>query len=147
MEYKVYQSNAKNATKGLWYAKAVHKKTYTLPELCEHMANHNTPFSKGQIYAILGDMTKCINKLTEEGFQVSLDGLATFRVAFRSRGCADLGACALDTSLVAARHTVTPSRVDMNSRKLLSKMKFTEFRSYNVIKKADVTRPGVPGQG
>lgn len=140
MEYKVYQSNAKNATKGLWYAKAVHKKTYTLPELCEHMANHNTPFSKGQIYAILGDMTKCINKLTEEGFQVSLDGLATFRVAFRTRGSADLQNCTLENNLVAARHTVTPSRVDMNSRRLLSKMKFTEFRSYNVIKKADVTK-------
>lgn len=147
MEYKVYQSNAKNATKGLWYAKAVHKKTYTLADLCEHMANHNTPFSKGQIYAILGDMTKCINKLTEEGFQVSLDGLATFRVAFRARGCADLSGCKLDTSLVAARHTVTPSRVEMSSRKLMKEVKFTEFRSYNVIKKADVTRPGAPGQG
>lgn len=140
MEYKIYQSNAKNATKGLWYAKAVHKKTYTLADLCEHMANHNTPFSKGQIYAILGDMTKCINKLTEEGFQVSLDGLATFRVAFRTRGCADLSACKLDTSLVAARHTVTPSRVEMSSRKLMKEVKFTEFRSYNVIKKADVTK-------
>lgn len=90
MEYTIYQSKANNASKGLWYPRAKHRGVLDLDDLAEHMANHNTPFSKGQIKAILGDMTTCIHELTRLGKKVKLDNLAIFRIAIKAKGCSNV---------------------------------------------------------
>ena len=55
MRYKVYQSHANNGTKGKFYLRPVYDETVELDQLADHMASHNTPFSKGQLLAVLTD--------------------------------------------------------------------------------------------
>ena len=46
MRYKVYQSHANNGTKGKFYLRPVYDETVELDQLADHMASHNTPFSR-----------------------------------------------------------------------------------------------------
>ena len=63
LHYKVYQNNSKNTKlKGKWFARAAVIDTINLEQLSEHMANHNTPYSKGAIYGVLTDMVGCIRE-------------------------------------------------------------------------------------
>ena len=44
---------------GKYYARPVVTETIGIDELAEHMASHNTPFSKGAIKGLLTDMVSC----------------------------------------------------------------------------------------
>ena len=57
LRYRLYQDNRRNAANpGAWYARPTISQTYGLDDLAEHMAAHDTPFSKGVIYGVLTDM-------------------------------------------------------------------------------------------
>lgn len=86
MRYKVYQSHANNGTKGKFYLRPVYDETVGLDELAEHMASHNSPFSKGQLLAILTDIVGCIKELCLESKSVRIDGLGIFEARVRSKG-------------------------------------------------------------
>ena len=50
LRYRLYQDNRRNAANpGAWYARPTISQTYGLDDLAEHMAAHDTPFSKGVI--------------------------------------------------------------------------------------------------
>ena len=82
---RIYQSNRKGETNGKYYARAYYREMFDLPKLAQHMADHNTNFSRGQILAILTDMVGCIKELCLEGKKVKLDNLGIFYVALESR--------------------------------------------------------------
>jgi hypothetical protein len=56
----------------------------SLEDLANHMAEHNTPFSKGTIQGILKDMVGCIRELTLEGHVIKIDNLALFKCSVES---------------------------------------------------------------
>ena len=78
MRYKVYQSHANNGTKGKFYLRPVYDETVELDQLADHMASHNTPFSKGQLLAVLTDFVGCIKELCMDSKTVRIDGLGIF---------------------------------------------------------------------
>ena len=82
---RIYQSNRKGETNGKYYARAYYREMFDLPKLAQHMADHNTNFSRGQILAILTDMVGCIKELVLEGNAVKLDNLAIFSVGIESK--------------------------------------------------------------
>ena len=85
--YKLYQDNRRNAANpGAWYARPAAGQVYDLEDLAEHMAQHDTPFSKGVIYGVLTDMVECIQELTLQGVSVKIPDLAIFSVGFKSTG-------------------------------------------------------------
>ena len=85
--YKLYQDNRRNAANpGAWYARPAAGQVYDLDALAEHMAAHDTPFSKGVIYGVLTDMVECIQELTLQGVSVKIPDLAIFSVGFKSAG-------------------------------------------------------------
>lgn len=90
IEYKIYQSNANNATKGKYYGRVTYNEMYDLPKLAAHMASHNTSFSRGQILAILTDIVKCMRELLIDSKKVRLDNLGIFHVSIRSKGAKTL---------------------------------------------------------
>ena len=53
--------------------------------LAEHMASHNTPFSKGAIKGMITDMVSCVKELTLQGFAVKIDDLAIFSIGIRNK--------------------------------------------------------------
>ena len=56
------------------------------PSNCEHMSNHNTPFSKGAIKGMLTDMVSCIKELLLEGKNVKISDLAIFSLGIKNAG-------------------------------------------------------------
>ena len=83
---KIYKSTRKGATNGKYYARAYYREMFDLPKLAQHMADHNTNFSRGQILAILTDMVGCIKELCLEGKKVKLDNFGFFYPSIRSKG-------------------------------------------------------------
>lgn len=81
IRYKKYQNNHPTSKfYKKWYARAVAEETVGIEKLAQHMANHNTPYSKGCIQGVLRDMVDCIKELLVEGKNVKLENLAIFSV-------------------------------------------------------------------
>ena len=78
-------SNTKSETYGKYYAYPVIEETIDLDGLAAHMAEHNTPFSKGAIKGILTDMVTCIKHILLEGKNVKINDLAIFSLGIRNK--------------------------------------------------------------
>ena len=141
---KLYQNNnAESKVYQKWYPRVVADETIGLEELAEHMASHNTPFSKGAIKGILTDAVVCTKELLLLGKNVKYPDLAIFSIGLkvkkggadtkedfsvakcitglklRARGTGELTTPNLDTTIrrvdtVASSGTSTPS-VDEDS--------------------------------
>lgn len=84
------KSNPMSKDEKLWYGSVRHEEpTMSLDDLAEHMAEHNTPYSKGTIVGILTDMVSCIKEKTLEGRKVKIDNLAIFSLQVKSKGESD----------------------------------------------------------
>lgn len=87
IRYKKYQNENKNSTSyKKWFARAVTEETVGIEKLAEHMAAHNTPYSKGCIQGVLRDMVDCIKELLIEGKNVKIENLAIFSVGIATKG-------------------------------------------------------------
>ena len=71
-------------TKAYGSAQANAKLTYD--QFVQHMADHNTPFSKGTISGVLTDMIRCLREQLLAGNVVSLGELGSFRVELSCEG-------------------------------------------------------------
>ena len=67
------------------HAYPVITQTVDIDGLAEHMASHNTPFSKGAIKGMIIDMVSCVKELTLQGFAVKIDDLAIFSIGIRNK--------------------------------------------------------------
>ena len=70
---------------GKYYAYPVITQTVDIDGLAEHMASHNTPFSKGAIKGMITDMAFCIKELCLQGISVKIDDLAIFSIGIRNK--------------------------------------------------------------
>ena len=84
--YLVKNTNVSSKSYGKYYAYADNEKPITLEGLADHMAHHNTPFSKGTITGILKDAVSCIRELNLNGQPVKIDGLAIFSTHIENKG-------------------------------------------------------------
>ena len=84
----VLKQNKNTASKayGKYFAYPVIEETIDLDSLSEHMANHNTPYSKGAIKGMLTDMVGCIKELLLEGKNVKIADLAIFSLGIKNNG-------------------------------------------------------------
>ena len=82
-------TNSKSRAYNKWFAFPVIEQTIDLDALSEHMADHNTPFSKGAIKGILTDMVACIKELLLEGKNVKIADLAIFSIGIKNSGGAE----------------------------------------------------------
>jgi hypothetical protein len=87
IELNVSQNkNQSSAGYGKWYPRVDYKETINIDKLAEHMAEHNTPFSKGTIAGVLRDAVGCIRELTLMGNTVKVDNLAIFKCSVEGNG-------------------------------------------------------------
>ena len=88
LELNVYKNNDSTSEQyGKAYARVDYKEMYDIDKLAGHMAEHNTPFSKGTIKGILTDMVSCIRELTLNGNTVKIANLAIFKASVQSNPC------------------------------------------------------------
>ena len=86
----LYQNNnEKSQAYQKWYPRVMPEETIGLDELAEHMASHNTPFSKGAIKGILTDAVVCTKELLLLGKNVKFPDLAIFSIGLKVKGGAD----------------------------------------------------------
>ena len=72
-----------------WFPRVVNEETIGLEELAEHMASHNTPYSKGAILGMLTDAVGCVKELLLSGKNVKFPDLAIFSLGLKVKGGAD----------------------------------------------------------
>ena len=70
--------NQYNAGYGQYYPKAQEKETISLRGLCNHMADHQSIYSRDVIEGVLTKMSGCIVELLSQGNPVKIDGLGIF---------------------------------------------------------------------
>ena len=85
MNYSIYIANSKPGTKKAditdtkaYGASQIHEKL-TFDQFCKHIADHNSPFSKGTIKGILTDAVACLREQLLAGNSVNLGDLGSFR--------------------------------------------------------------------
>ena len=89
-KYRIYKNNNKKSTGyGKYYAKKAAEGMVEMPDLIQHMAGHNSAFSKGVITGVLADLVECVRELAYEGKSVKIDNLGIFRVSMKSKGVDD----------------------------------------------------------
>ena len=90
LRISLYQNNnEKSQAYQKWYPRVVAEETIGLDELAEHMASHNTPFSKEAIKGILTDAVVCTKELLLLGKNVKFPDLAIFSIGLKVKGGAD----------------------------------------------------------
>lgn len=55
-------------------------------DFCQHIADHNSPFSKGTVRGVLTDAVSCLKEQLLAGNSVQLGELGTFRVELSTEG-------------------------------------------------------------
>ena len=85
LNYKIYQSNANNSTKGKLYARASHKETVGIKELAAVMQD-NCTVKHSDIVAVLSELSEVMKQELQRGNRVRIDGLGIFKVNIRSKG-------------------------------------------------------------
>lgn len=85
LNYKIYQSNANNATKGKFYARASHKETVGIKQLAAVMQS-NCTVKHSDIVAVLTEFSEVLKDELQRGNRVRIDGIGTFKVNIRSKG-------------------------------------------------------------
>ena len=58
----------------------------TINELADHMAEHNTVFSKGTIVGVLSDLGSCLRELILQGYKIKLGDIGSFEPTIRTHG-------------------------------------------------------------
>ena len=90
IRYYKYQNKSNIAkVNGKWFLRIKNGEQVDIDKLAEHMAVHNTPYSKGAIKGILTDMVACIKELLLDGKTVKLADLAIFSLGIHCSGADD----------------------------------------------------------
>ena len=70
---------------GKFFAYPVITQTYDIDQLVDHMASHNTPFSRGAIKGMTTDMVACIRELVLQGIAVKIADLAILSIGIKNK--------------------------------------------------------------
>ena len=70
---------------GKYFAYPVITQTYDIDKLVDHMASHNTPFSRGAIKGMITDMVACIRELVLQGIAVKIADLAILSIGIKNK--------------------------------------------------------------
>ncbi|MBR4564537.1 MAG: hypothetical protein IKO26_08815 [Paludibacteraceae bacterium] len=112
---ELYVSQNNNTTSrayGNWYARVAYKQTLGIDDMAKHMAEHNTPFSKGTIAGILKDFVSCTREQCLNGNTVMIDNLAIFKCSVVANGVSKLYDKQNDVLIRAAIGAATATKTD-----------------------------------
>ena len=98
-----------NKNYGKIYGQVKNKKPIGIDEMADHMAHHNTPFSKGVIRGILKDFVDCTKEMLLEGQPVKIADLGIFYAKASSKPANTVEDFDLNTNIKCIRLLCTPS--------------------------------------
>ena len=134
IRYKLVKfKNKESEYNNMYYARADHDETYDLEALVDHMASHNSPFSRGTIAGVLKDMVSCIRELVLDSKKVKLDGLAIFSIGLKTTGADSVGEFNVSTNIKSA-HINALGTGEFSKKQLDLSAKFKEADKYDIVK-------------
>ena len=87
LELNISQNNnSSSSAYGKWFSRVEYKKTMSIDDMAQHMAEHNTPFTAGTIAGILKDFVSCTREQCLNGNTVKIDNLAIFKCSVQGNG-------------------------------------------------------------
>ena len=82
LKYRLYQNNnEKSATKGKWYARAVHNGELKMKQLSLEI-EENVSVKESDVYAVIKEMVRVMKRHMQNGEVVVIDDFEIFDVTF-----------------------------------------------------------------
>lgn len=145
VNYKIYKSNAKNATNGKYYARAIYKETVSINELATVMQN-NCTVKHSDILAVLTELAEVMKQELHRGNRVKIDGLGSFKVGIHSKGAEDVSKFTVAENIVGTRIIFMPETTIEASgnhvKTMLAGIKVKEVDDYKSLRTKDAAEEG-----
>ena len=92
LKYRLVQNQNEHQPEAYkkWYIRAVQDRTLSFDDFVQHMADHNSPYSRGVIHGVLIDMLACLQELILDGKSVRLGALGLISLGISSKGVASV---------------------------------------------------------
>lgn len=130
LKYRKYQDQRKGVpSSGKWYGRAVQDRTVEFADFVTHMANHNSPYSRGVINGVLMDMLSCLQELVLDGKAVRLGELGLISLGMRTKPAdtaADFTTANIQGVHLNVRNTKTWSNAELRKQ-----CRLEELAAYN----------------
>ena len=149
MKYRIYpmKDTRHPDEDAKFYARAVQDRTVDFDALVAHMAEHNSPYSRGVISGVLTDMLDCVKELVLDGKAVRLGDLGLFSVGLKSTGAMTLEDFKATTHIkgvnLNVRNTKTWSNTEL--RKLCTISELNEYKAGEKAKESESSETEEPG--
>ena len=149
LKFQIYQSQLKGTSAyGKYFARIVTDQSLDIDGLATHMADHNTPFSRGTIKGILEDAVGCIKELLLDGKRVQLNNLVSFGLGIEHTEGADTADKFSVQRNVKSVKLIAQGIGSFSKSTLTSGARLAENRSYVSPKSGGPsTEPETPGGG
>ena len=149
LKFQIYQSQLKGTSAyGKYFARIVTDQSLDIDGLATHMADHNTPFSRGTIKGILEDAVGCIKELLLDGKRVQLNNLVSFGLGIEHAEGADTADKFSVQRNVKSVKLIAQGIGSFSKSTLTSGARLAENRSYVSPKSGGPsTEPETPGGG
>ena len=120
--------SGENAGKQLWYATAVTDREMSFEEFVEHIASHNSPYSRGVVNGVLMDTLDCLQELILDGKSVRFSDLGLFSLGMSSKGEATKKAVSAQS--IEDVHLIVRNTRTWSNAELKKKCKLQEYGTF-----------------
>ena len=117
----------KDAGKKKYYATAVQDRTMEFEDFVAHIAEHNSPYSRGTVHGVLMDTLDCLQELILDGKSVRFADLGLFSIGMTSRG--EDNAEKVNASSITGVHLIVRNTKNWSNTELRKMCKITALGS------------------
>lgn len=137
LNYKIYQSQRNDTTKGKFYGRAVHVGTTDIEALSTIMQN-NCTLKRSDIKAVLTELVEVMTSELQDSKRVKLDGLGSFKLGIRTTPATTAKEFTAGKNIADTYVLFQPEvKIDVNhkrTRSLVSGVKLREADQYDIEK-------------
>lgn len=129
--YKLKQNSIKDSkVNGKWFAHVANTGTMTYDELCQHIAEHGSPFTDDICLGVGRKLLRCIHEQLLEGKKVQFGDLGTFYLALTSKGTDTVSEFNASEHITGLFLRFTPNRSEkwaLTSKRMRAKARFGDI--------------------
>lgn len=128
-----------NAGQKKWYATAVTDRELSFEDFVTHIAEHNSPYSRGTVHGVVMDMLDCLQECILDGKSVRLSDLGLFSIGMTSK--AEDTKAKVTAQSVDGVHLIVRNTKTWSNSELKKKCKIVEYDTYGTTED-DTDEPG-----
>ena len=117
-----------NAGKKKWYATAVSDRVMSFDDFVTHIADHNSPYSRGTVQGVVTDMLDCLQECILDGKSVRLSDLGLFSIGMTSK--AEDSKADVSAQSIQGVHLIVRNTKNWSNSELKKKCKIEEYDTY-----------------